>query len=160
MQDGRAGTREGNALTLSKYGGKPMEEEAKKIVLVVMEEHGHLRNFEQQLRLEYMRGVGSVTPKVIICIANSEEKPRSFRTDNPEKMRSIIRGMCKILYQLELDGIKKKRLGNQRNGCPECGAVIEELSIQDDKRFYCCKCGNVFSRNKFLNENGIAKFNH
>lgn len=81
-------------------------EEAKATVTAFLEERGE-GNFirhNQRLKVEYLRGVGSVTPKVIIAVETTEDsKPRSYRTDNPERLRDIIKSLIKCLHQLEQD---------------------------------------------------------
>ena len=79
--------------------------EAKKQVVEVFDK-GNLIHIEQRLRVEYMRRCENVTPKVIIDVATTEQQdktPRSFRTDNPEKLRKVIRGLISCLHQLEHD---------------------------------------------------------
>lgn len=79
--------------------------EAKKQVVEVFDK-GNLLHIEQRLRIEYMRKCGYATPKVIVGVAtteHSDKTPRSFRTDNPEKLRKIISGLISCLHQLEHD---------------------------------------------------------
>lgn len=75
-----------------------------KATLMKATEKGVLQHTTQQLKVEYMRGVGTLTPKVIIAVLTTEDnKPRSFRTDNVRTLKDIIQCLCKCLYRLESD---------------------------------------------------------
>lgn len=74
-------------------------------VLEISNEQGGLRHISQMLRIEYLHGSGNVTPKVIIGVATTEHDnaPRSFRTDNPDRLRDVIKVLIKSLHQLEYE---------------------------------------------------------
>lgn len=95
-----------------------MENEGKAVVLETYET-GNLNHIEQRLRIEYLKGIGNITPKVIIGVATSgdgEQSPRSFRTDSPLRLREIIKCLIKSLHQLEVDteATKKKAEGQPK----------------------------------------------
>lgn len=74
-------------------------------LLEIANERGGLNRISQMLRVEYLHGSGDVTPKVIIGVATTEHDnaPRSFRTDNPDRLRDVIKVLIKCLHQLEQD---------------------------------------------------------
>jgi ribosomal protein S27AE len=135
--------------------------EAKMTVLEIMEQ-GHLSKHYQRLRLEYMRGIGtSLTPTCILALNTTDrgqEKPLSFRTNNPIRMRQIIQGLIKMLHKLENDLADMKRREGVNQGCPKCGSG--KLSSQDDGRFYCVGCDHAFPSSKLANANNLKNFNH
>lgn len=67
---------------------------------------GGFENYMQEMRVEYLEGIGNLTPKVILAISNtnpSERTPRSFRTADAGTLRSIISSLVKCLERLEKD---------------------------------------------------------
>ena len=83
-----------------------MEERKNKKQVLEIFEKGDLQHIEQRLRIEYQPKFMKITPKVIIDIATTEKNgqvPRSFRTDNPKRLREIIQCLIKSLHQLERD---------------------------------------------------------
>lgn len=82
--------------------------EKQKEILTFLTDRGNIENphYTQNIKVEYLprvpgkhiTGMASIT---ITMTGNIKEGPRSFRTNNPGQMRSIIKAMCQALYRLE-----------------------------------------------------------
>ena len=56
----------------------------------------NLNKHRQKINIEYMNKAGNINPKVAISIITTikgEQEPRSFRTDDPELLRRIIKSL-------------------------------------------------------------------
>ena len=83
-----------------------MEGQTKATINSFIEEkgNGNFQRHNQLLKIQYLPKLLNITPKVAITIQTTEDdKPRSYRTDNPEKLRAIIKSLIKCLYQLEYE---------------------------------------------------------
>jgi ribosomal protein S27AE len=132
--------------------------EAKATVLEIMEQ-GHLSRHYQRLRLEYMRGVGDLTPICILALNTTDrerEKPMSYRTNNPIRLRQLIQGLIKMLHRLESDIADMKRRDGINHGCPKCGSG--SFSEMEQGRFYCSGCGHVFPKKDLANADNLKNF--
>jgi hypothetical protein len=81
------------------------------IPVLIIQDKGNYNKFIQEFRLEYLGSFGSLSPKVSLSIASTnpqESKPRSFRTDDPETLRAIIKRLIICLHRLEDETLWQK----------------------------------------------------
>jgi hypothetical protein len=82
--------------------------------VMVLNESGGYNKFVQEIRIEYLDAYGHLTPKTAISISSNnplEKTPRSFRTDNPDTLGTLIKHLIRCKYRLEDDikAIKERR---------------------------------------------------